>query len=788
MGPDNSSRVGQTANSFSARRASHEKGWAENISRFAVNATVGLFETEEGRKKFEPFHDASRIFDQIGSNIHGVLNGDQREIADEREVALRRDQLERARKDEEDARERQQANLRSRNSTGVRVVEGGEQRRFLQSGVDQQERLYDVGTRGGGGSVASEISPRAHGEVDDLMRSNHRGQRGGSNYLIPYESQNQRPPYPAGNLASSNRQHTHQQGDDDEAARRRSRQQQLSEQIQQSEEQTLKLKSQLKESLSPRQDPSQPSHYNQHNFTSHTSLTSKSQQEFRNKLFDSVQTIKDEVKKIKSEEGLHFVSIESPSHSGIKIGSQQINKMIVGHDTSEKNRSTKFFLSPDSLAKKSEQEDKLVKAILQKVTEFTKNDSQGFSSNNENFKLQLNHFFKDVKTIADVDTEFQRVLPAGKNLSPKKSAQDDNVNKFFDNNQSDPKCNHIDEDKMKLIQTFAKQIANDSFKNNINLDWNQEVGAENKKSQISNISVSRYTDSKKIDIKASGLYDANINYVTVELDKGIYAKFNFDNDGKGNYQSSDQIKYLKKNKESGNLEDITDSKELTEATKLLKTFKIDIKTNSDVDSYVQIRQNNNLIQYNPFRTGTRDPKITSRKLVESTKIFEFIPEEKSGAGKSFSFGKADPALGKRLGSFMGTEGVDVKIVKNHEKFELKFGENNRIYTKEHGWLYDRSISSVEDEGGNRDANLERKSGISWGVTKRIGKLFRNNEQEDHIVLKAHDKEENKYYEFKIKKMQHPVSGLSRYKLECTSISDSPKTFGHQSGGGVDKGR
>lgn len=786
MRQDTPNQANQQANSFSARRRdSGNMGWLEGASRWVVDGSLGLVGIgEKGMQAFEPLHDLNRHVDIAGARVAGIVSESEERLADKRDVALVEDVAERVRKNV-DAK-RQLSNLQSPGSTRVpgaeQVEEEEERRRSVQrggGGYQQEHSLRDVGTRGGGGSVASQISPRENEFHGDLMRSNHRGQRGVSDYLFPDQSQNQRP-YPAGDLASSTRQGNHMTDEDAELARK------LRDQIHQSRGHINKLNNELDQLMkSPRQDPSQPSHYNQHNFTSHTSLTSNSQQDFRKKLFDSVQTIKDQVKNNKSEEGLHFVSIETPSHSGIKIGSQQINKMIVGHDTSEKNRSTKFFLSPDSLAKKSEQENKLYEAILQKVTEFTQNASKGFSSKNENFKLQLNHFIKDVKTIADVDTEFQRVLFADK-ISPNKSAQDDNVNKFFD--QNDPKCEHIDDDKIKLIQTFAKQIANDSFKNNINLDWDG-VDLKNKKSEISNISVSRsIADSKKIDIKASGLYDANINYVTVELDKGIYAKFNFDNDGKGKYQSSDQIKYLKKNKESGDLEDITDSKVLMEATKLLKTFKIDIKTNSDVDSYVQIRQNNNLIQYNPFRTGTRDPKITSRKLVESTKIFEFIPEEKSGAGKSFSFGKADPALGKRLGSFMGTEGVDVKIVKNHEKFELKFGENNRIYTKEHGWLYDRSISSVEDEGGNRDANLERKSGRSWGVTKGLGRLFRKEEQEDHIVLKAHDEEENKYYEFKIKKMQNLVDGLSRYKLECTSISDSPRFLGRQSGGGVDTGR
>ena len=256
MGPDNSSRGGQTANSFSARRASHEKGWAENISRFAVNATVGLFETEEGNKRFEPFHDASRLFDQIGSNIHGVSNVEQKAIADERDVALRTDQAERARKEREEAIQRQQANLQSRNSTGVRGGEEGDRRGSIQSGVgDQQEWLDDAGTRRGvsgrGVSVVS-LSPREHESDGDLMRSHPLGQRGGSNYLIPDESQNQRT-HLVENLISKTRQDYNRSDEDAELARRRSRQQLLDEQ-QRLLEQSFKVERQLDQLNSTRQD------------------------------------------------------------------------------------------------------------------------------------------------------------------------------------------------------------------------------------------------------------------------------------------------------------------------------------------------------------------------------------------------------------------------------------------------------------------------------------------------------------------------------------------------------
>ena len=791
MGPDNSSRVGQTANSFSARRASHEKGWAENISRFAVNATVGLFETEEGRKKFEPFHDASRIFDQIGSNIHGVLNGDQREIADEREVALRRDQSERARKDEEDARERQQANLQSRNSTGVRGGEEGDRRGFLQSRVDQQERtLYNTDFRRPG-SVASEISPRAYGEVGDLMRSNHRGQRGFSDYLTPDESQNQRP-YPAGNLASTNRQGNHMTDEDAELARKL--QQQLLDEQQQLREQSLKVERQLKELNSPRQDPSKP---RSNLFEAYTSLGSGSglvlrSNNFKSDINNSFAVVGRKIKDMENtndEKGLNIVTIKKTVGSkGFMVDNKEINEMIIGHDVTEKNRKEMVYFSPASRDSYERQENELYEAIRGKITNsLTRNDQgMGFSNNDLEFELQLNYLFKDIKTISDA----KKTDIYSKTEITGHAQQDIQINKFFKNTDPNSKLQDLDGDKDNLIRTFAKQIAKDGFKNNIDLDW-KESDASDGKSKISHISVSRPNQdggSKRIDIKASGIFDDGMHHVSVPLENNIYAKFNFIDDGNGKYALDNHIKYLEPNKKDGNLEEITDPAKLIKAKKLIKGYKIDITTNAEEESrrYTQIRQNNTLPSYR-LGYGARDPKIESRKKVESSQLFQF--ETKDGI-KCFTFGETDPLTGN-IGKKFSQQGVDVKIVKNQEKFELKFGDNNGIYTKEHGWLYDRSINAVIDDtakGGKRDVDLERKSQYSWGVTKTFGNRLWGKKPDDHMVIRAYDKDDKKYYEFEIKKIQNPLFGLSRYDLKCTSISDSPKTLGHQSGGGVDMGR
>ena len=466
-----------------------------------------------------------------------------------------------------------------------------------------------------------------------------------------------------------------------------------------------------------------------------------------------------------------------------------MNEMIIGYDVNEKNREEMVYFSPASINNYRRQEDALYEAIINKIKEVASNSSGwNFSNNAVEFELQLHHFFKDIKTIDEVKK-------ININVSPEKTAgntqQEIGINKFFENGDtSNPKLEDLDKDKdkLKLIKTLAKQIAKDGFKNNINLDYEKGNLERDKKSKISHISVSRPNQdggSKRIDIKASGRFDYGMHHVSVHLENDIYVKFNFiDNDGKYAFDK-ENIKYLER-KDDGHLKEITDPTKLIKAIKLIKSYKIDITTNAEKNSYTQIRQNNTLPSYR-LGYGTKKPKIESRKKVESSELFQF---EKKDGTKFFSFSYTDD-FSKYIDN--GKKGVEVKIVKNQGGFELNFGEKNSILTKKGGWFYDKNINSVIDrnaEGEKIDVNvdLERKSQHSWGITKFFGRRLFSKEPDDHMVIRAYDKEDKKYYEFKIKKMQHPVSGLSKYKLECTSISDSPKTIGHKSGGGVNTGR
>ena len=779
MSKDTPSQANHKADSFSAlRKASGNMGWLESASRWVVDGSLGLVGIGED---FEPLHDLNRHVDIAGARVAGIVR-----LADEREVALRRDQSERARKDEEDARERQQANLQIWNSIGARGGEEGDQRGFLYSGVDQQ---------GQGGAPALSQSPKpVFVGSTDLRTSDHRGQD---------EYQNQR--HHPRNLAAITGQGNYVT-DDDEERRRLHQQQQLLYEQQLEERLLLEKKIQLKREIFERnsqleeldrlgQNPPQPSNSGQHSLAYTLLGSGKEVVELSDFKSDSFRSRREILKNViegigspNDNKGLNIITIKKAAGSeGVMVDNIEMNEMIIGYDVNEKNREEMVYFSPASINNYRRQEDALYEAIINKIKDVASNSSRGnFSNNAVEFELQLHHFFKDIKTIDEVKK-------ININVSPEKTAgntqQEIEINKFFENGDtSNPKLEGLDKDKLKLIKTLAKQIAKDGFKNNINLDYKKGNLERDKKSKISHISVitpNQDGGSKRIDIKASGKFDCGMHHVSVHLENDIYVKFNFINND-GDYAfDKENIKYLERKKE-GHLKEITDPTKLTKAIKLIKRYKIDITTNAEENSYTQIRQNNTLPSFS-LRSGTKKPKIESRKKVESSELFQF--ETKDG-NKCFSFSYTDH-LSKYIDN--GKKGVEVKIVKNQEGFELNFGEKNSILTKKGGWFYDKNINSVIDrnaEGEKIDVNvdLERKSQHSWGITKFFGRRLFSKEPDDHMVIRAYDKEDKKYYEFKIKKTQHPVSGLSKYKLECTSISDSPKTFGHKSGGGVNTGR
>jgi len=787
------------------------------LAEATFDATFGFFNLKD-HELFSPIKGFTKEADKAGAGLAGKIGfSEQEELWKQRGIALKKHYTGKAINEEREtllsslegqvASEEDKARLRAlenlRNTqTGAPEAEHGAR---SEGRADYGERSLvgptaDNGRNIRSGSVASQYSPRGEGNLMDSLFD----KGGNSSILISqrvHSSHDQR----TGNLASDARQAIGRGGaieDDDEELVRRLQQQlqyidnqyiavnrQHQQQLQDLNKKTITANRQLDKLTSQRQNPP-------HNFTSFTSLASSNGLTFQSKNFknDIPNSFTIVGKKIKEMEnandekmGLNIVTIEKANgQKGFMVDNKEINEMIIGHDVTEKNRKEMVYFSPASKDNYLRQQNELSKEIKDKINQFLEgtDSGKGFSNDDGEFKLQLNYLFKNVKTISDAkNTEFDKKI-----ISLGKSQQDNQINKFFDDSGSSPKLQSLDENKEKLIEIFAKQIAKDGFKNNIDLDWDGNA-QENKKSKISHISVSRPDlngSSKKIDIKASGIYDNGMHHVTVHLENNIYAKFNFIDDGYGKYAFDNHIKYLQPNVKGGDLEEIIDPAKLIIAKKLIKGYKIDITTNAEDENkrYTQIRQNNTLPPYR-LGYGTREPKIESRKKVESSEFFQF--EANEDGIKCFTFGKTDPLTGY-IGKHLDLEGVNVKIVNNNGKFELQFGENNNIKTKEHGWFYDRSINKINDSAKQevKKVNLERKSQSSWGVTKRLGKLL-GKESEDHIVIRAHDKDENKYYEFKIKKIQNPFFGLSKYDLKCTSISDSPKTFGHQSGGGMDVG-
>ena len=777
-------------NGSNSQVKTHDEGNTKGLAEIALDATFALLGIKENHEKdFQPLRDLrdlNRHIDIAGAKVAGLVDPSQRTLSLERDLALKIELAERSDIDRKVALIEREANLNSRRLTKG-VAEEAEQPRALQmGGFDQQ---------GQGGAPALSQSPKpVFVGSTDLRTSDHRGQN---------EYQNQR--HHPRNLAAITGQGNYVT-DDDEERRRLHQQQQLLYEQQLEEKLLLEKKIQLKREIFERnsqleeldrlgQNPPQPSNSGQHSLAYTLLGSGKEVVELSDFKSDSFRSRREILKNViegigspNDNKGLNIITIKKAAGSeGVMVDNIEMNEMIIGYDVNEKNREEMVYFSPASINNYRRQEDALYEAIINKIKDVASNSSRGnFSNNAVEFELQLHHFFKDIKTIDEVKK-------ININVSPEKTAgntqQEIGINKFFENGDtSNPKLEDLDKDKLKLIKTLAKQIAKDGFKNNINLDYKKGNLERDKKSKISHISVitpNQDGGSKRIDIKASGKFDCGMHHVSVHLENDIYVKFNFINND-GDYAfDKENIKYLERKKE-GHLKEITDPTKLTKAIKLIKRYKIDITTNAEENSYTQIRQNNTLPSFS-LRSGTKKPKIESRKKVESSELFQF--ETKDG-NKCFSFSYTDH-LSKYIDN--GKKGVEVKIVKNQDGFELNFGEKNSILTKKGGWFYDKNINSVIDrnaEGEKIDVNvdLERKSQHSWGITKFFGRRLFSKEPDDHMVIRAYDKEDKKYYEFKIKKTQNPVFGLSKYKLECTSISDSPKTIGHKSGGGVNTGR